>query len=114
VPQTPQTLTFTNNGTAAMLDPVITFSGTNAADFSYTDGCTAGVPASGGTCSDTMTFTPSVLGSESATALVVDNSPDLPQTLTLSGTGVLPTGSGTPPAARCFRFRRCKSLPARR
>jgi hypothetical protein len=89
-----QTLGFTNNGTASMLDPVITFSGTNAADFSYVDGCTGGVPASGGTCPDTITFTPSVLGSESATALVVDNSPDLPQTLTLSGTGVLPTGSG--------------------
>ncbi len=90
-----QTLQFTNNGTAAMLDPVITFSGTNAADFSVYDGCTAGVPAGGGTCNDTLTFTPSALGSESATALVVDNSPDLPQTLTLSGTGALPTGSGT-------------------
>jgi hypothetical protein len=91
----PQTLQFTNNGTAAMLDPVIKFSGTNAADFSVYDGCTAGVPAGGGTCNDTLTFTPSALGSESATALVVDNSPDLPQTLTLSGTGALPTGSGT-------------------
>ena len=90
-----QTLTFTNSGGAAMLDPVITISGTNAGDFSFTDGCAAGVPASGGTCSDAIKFTPSILGSESATALVVDNSPDLPQTLTLSGTGVLPASSGT-------------------
>ena len=90
-----QSLQFTNNGTAAMLDPVITFSGTNAADFSVYDGCAAGVPAGGGTCNDTLTFTPSVLGSESATALVVDNSPDLPQTLTLSGTSSLPISSGT-------------------
>jgi sugar lactone lactonase YvrE len=106
-----QTLTFTNNGTASMLDPVITFAGTNAADFSYTDGCTAGVPASGGTCSDTVKFTPSVLGSESATALVVDNSPDLPQTLTLSGAGVLPTGSGTTPSSTLLQVSALQVAP---
>ena len=77
-------LNFTNNGDALMLDPIINISGPNAADFSYFDGCTSGVPASGGFCSDGIKFTPSLLGSESATAVVIDNSPDVPQTLTLS------------------------------
>ena len=87
-------LNFTNSGNALMLDPVISISGPNAADFSYFDGCTSGVPASGGFCTDSIIFTPSLLGSESATALVIDNSPDVPETLTLSGTGALPMGTG--------------------
>ncbi len=110
-----QTLRFTNNGTTAMLDPVITLSGTNAADFSVYDGCTAGfpagVPANGGGCNDTLTFTPSVLGRESATALVVDNSPDLPQTLTLSGTSSLPTSSGNTASSTLLQVSKLQVSP---
>ena len=106
-----QALNFTNSGMAPMLDPVITFSGTNAADFTYFDGCTAGVPANGGFCSDTIKFAPSRLGTESATALVVDNSPDLPQALTLSGTGVLPANSGTTPSSTLLQVSALQVMP---
>jgi hypothetical protein len=85
---------FTNNGAANLLDPVITFSGTNAADFAFTDGCAGGAAASGGFCVDQIQFAPSRLASESASALVIDNSPDVPETISLSGTGILPAGSG--------------------
>jgi hypothetical protein len=106
-----QTLTFTNHGTAAMLDPLISFSGTNAADFSYTDGCTSGVPASGGSCSDNIVFTPSVLGSESAAGVVIDDSPDVPQTLTLSATVTLPKGSGTTPSSTLLQVSALQVMP---
>jgi len=95
-----------------MFDPVITFSGTNAADFKLiSDGCIGGVVAST-PCSDVIGFTPSLLGSESATALVVDNSPDLPQTLTLSGTGVLPAGSGTTTSSTLLQVSKLQVAPA--
>ena len=89
-------LDFTNSGPATMLDPQIQISGANAADFVVSsDGCTSGVAVSTAPCVDAITFTPSILGNETATALVIDDSPDVPQLVTLSGTGVLPTSTGT-------------------
>jgi hypothetical protein len=43
--------------------------------------------APGAFCNFTVYFTPSIVGSESATHLVYDNSPGNPQSLSLSGTG---------------------------
>jgi hypothetical protein len=96
--QPPQDVDYFNLGNGFMLDPVITFSGSNAADFTKYDDCNTGLnPSSPPTyisCYDAVDFSPSVLGNESATATIVDNSPDLPQTIALTGTGVLPVGVG--------------------
>ena len=91
-------LSFTNNGTGSMLDPLVVITGTNAGDFTPIDGCAGGVAAGGGLCVDQIQFAPSVLNSESATALLIDNSPDVPETVSLSGTGALPAGTGVTPS----------------
>ncbi len=46
--------------------------------------------ASGATCAINVTFTPSIAGSLPGSLAIVDNSPDSPQTVALSGTGNLP------------------------
>ena len=67
------------------------FGGTNAADFSQTNTCTAAV--SGGTdCSIAVAFTPSIIGLETATLTVTGtgangNAVGSPTTITLNGTG---------------------------
>jgi hypothetical protein len=63
--------------------------GVNSADFGNTSGnppC-GGTLAAGTNCTFSLTFDPSVMGSESATYKVVDNSPGSPQTISLKGTG---------------------------
>jgi sugar lactone lactonase YvrE len=105
-----KTFSFTNNGTGALLDPVVTISGTNATDFAFTDGCAGGIAANG-FCVDQIAFSPSLLASESATAVVIDNSPDVPETLALSGTGVLPVGSGITPSSTLLQVSKLQVAP---
>jgi hypothetical protein len=85
--------TLHNNELTALSVSSITFTGTNAGDFSQTNTCGA-LPtslAAGTSCTISVTLTPSVLGAETATLTVTDNAPVAQyQTLTssLSGTGV--------------------------
>lgn len=82
-------ITITNNGIDLNLAvSSITVSGTNAADFKETNNCTTVAPG-GGTCTVTITFTPSAAGARSATLTVNDNAANSPQTVALSGTGVV-------------------------
>ena len=85
-PSAPQTFTWTNNSSFASQVSTTQISGTNAGDFAVTsNGCTA--PVAGGTsCTITVVFTPSVLGAESGTLIVVSAGNQL--TATLTGTGV--------------------------
>lgn len=88
--------TVTNSGGATSGTPTVTITGTNAADFSQTNTCTAGLAAAG-TCTVTVTFTPSINGAETA-SLGVTASPGGSGSASLTGTGagltVAPT-SGT-------------------
>jgi hypothetical protein len=77
--------TVTNSGTGTSGTPSVTISGTNMADFSQTNTCTAGLAAAG-TCTVTVTFTPSINGAESAT-LNVSATPGGSAAATLTGTG---------------------------
>jgi len=83
------TVTLTNVSGAPIKFTAWTVTGTNAADFttSLADPPCGGTLASGGVCTFTAYFTPSIVGAESATLNVYDNSPGSPQTLALSGTG---------------------------
>ena len=106
-PSPSQSVTLTNAGNADLTfgTGAVTITGTNAADFSIgADTCSGVTVAPNGTCSVSVTFTPSIAGSETATLSFVDNAPDNPQTVSLSGTGVtadftLSVASGSPSSA---------------
>jgi len=88
-----QTVTLSNTGNAATIVSGITFSGTNAADYSETDTCVGvvgGIPPTTGTCTITVTFKPGAVGASTATMTVASNVTG-PNTVTLSGTGAAAT-----------------------
>ena len=84
-----QTVTVTNIGTANLTILTVGISGTNSSDFAKSaDTCTGATVIPNGTCSVSVTFTPSATGSLSASLSFTDIAPHSPQTVTLSGTGM--------------------------
>jgi hypothetical protein len=90
----PQTVVISNQSSTALLTvSSLTIVGTNASDYAITPvagDCTAApftLPIFG-SCTLTVTFTPSALGDRTAAINVVDNAPLSPQQISLDGTGV--------------------------
>jgi len=78
-------VTFKNVGTIAM--PVtVNIEGTDLKDFAQTNTCNGNV-AAGGSCTISVTFTPTATGARSATLNIGDPDPTGPQVVTLTGTG---------------------------
>ena len=115
-PSNAGTVTLYNNESTAVSISSIGFTGANAGDFAQTNTCGSSVAASS-TCTITVTFTPSVLGSEAATLTVSDGAAGAQYqglTCALSGKGAadvaLTPGSfsfgnvvpGTPSSATSF------------
>ena len=94
VASTPQAITVINSQNVTLNIGSITFTGTNSSDFSETNSCAGGVPP-GGTCTISVTFTPSALGTRSATLNVNDDGSNSPQTASLTGTGIAPVTLST-------------------
>jgi hypothetical protein len=93
----PLTVTLTNTGNATLNIASMSLSGTNAADFSGSSTCPSSVSAQG-SCTISVTFTPTATGARSASVSIADNAGSSPQTISLSGTGVQPgTPAGTYP-----------------
>jgi hypothetical protein len=91
LPSTPQTETVTNTGTDILTISAATIGGTNAGDFATSaDTCTGATIALDGTCTINVTFTPSVVGNESASLIFTDNASGSPQAVSLTGTGAAP------------------------
>ena len=87
---TPAVFTLSNTGTAVLNIASITFTGTNASDFSESTTCGTTL-AVNSTCTIAVTFTPGAPGSRSATLVVTDNNNNVTgstQTATLTGNGV--------------------------
>jgi hypothetical protein len=82
-------VTITNVGTTIVNFGSAVISGPNAKDFSsgFTNPPCSGLLGPGKACTFSMYFTPSIVGSESATYQVFDNSAGSPQSLPLTGTG---------------------------
>ncbi|MBV9081671.1 MAG: choice-of-anchor D domain-containing protein, partial [Acidobacteriaceae bacterium] len=87
-----QPVTLSNTGTAALTISGIALNGTNAADFKESDTCGTSVAANAN-CTITISFTPSIVGSESASIAISDNAAGSPHMIALNG-----TGSSAPPA----------------
>ncbi len=90
-----QTVTLTNGGNAALTITSLTVTGTNASDFAQTNTCGSSV-AAGGNCTISVSFKPSVAGSETASVTITDNASSSPQAASLSGTGSAATVSVSP------------------
>ena len=80
-----QTITLSNPGSAPLYLSSIQIGGVNSPDFGVTNNCQLVLP--GATCSVAVTFSPSSIGSRSASLVFVDNVANSPQSVTLSGTG---------------------------
>jgi hypothetical protein len=88
----PQAEEITNSGNTNLAISSLQISGPNASDFSlqFTNACTSGSFPSGGSCSFEVGFTPSKVGSETASVDVTDNASGSPQSVILAGTGTGP------------------------
>lgn len=89
-----QVFSIVNTGNQLLALNSISITGTNAASFSQTNTCLATL-APNANCSVSINFTPSTVGTLTASLQVADNAPGTPQTLVLSGTGVAPAPAVT-------------------
>ena len=98
----PQVVTLSNTGTANLSITGIALAGAQAVDFSQNTSCGITLLA-GSYCTITIAFTPSALGTRTATILFADSAFDSPQVISLSGTGVTTTpGAGLAPMRLTF------------
>jgi hypothetical protein len=81
-----QKVTLTNGKATVLTITSVGVAGPNAADFAASSACGPSVAANSN-CLISVTFTPTIVGAESATLSVVDSDSTSPQTVTLSGTG---------------------------
>jgi hypothetical protein len=86
---TPLTATLTNNDSVAYTISSITITGTDAGDFASTNNCPGPTStlAAGNSCTISVTFKPSDVGTRTAKVVVNDGASNSPQTVYLSGTG---------------------------
>jgi hypothetical protein len=92
----PLTTTLTNSGSATLTISSITITGANAADFAISAKTCGATLAASGTCTVSVTFTPSATGARAASLSFTDNAPGIPQTVPLTGTGTSSDASAAP------------------
>jgi hypothetical protein len=84
----PVNILLTNGGDANLNVSGVTITGANSADFSQMNTCLSNSPiAPAGNCGFAVTFTPAIVGTETAALQMADDGVGAPQTLTLTGTG---------------------------
>ena len=88
---TAQIVTLKNTGNIAL---TITSIGTSG-DFAQSNNCGASLSA-GSSCGISVTFKPTTTGTRSGSLSITDNAPNSPQTVSLTGTGVLPAVTLSP------------------
>jgi hypothetical protein len=91
----PNQVTLSNPSGLALTISSIAVTGTNAADFSQTNTCGTGL-AIGVSCAITVTFKPAQTGPRTASVTITDNAAGSPQTIGLSGTGLVSGPNATP------------------
>jgi hypothetical protein len=82
-------ITVTNSGNATVTFTSIAVTGTNLANFGETNNCGSSL-TQGSTCTINVTFSPTTAGSYSAAVTLTDNAANNPQSVGLSGTGIVP------------------------
>ena len=102
-------VTLANTGNAALIIASITTSG-DFALVASTKPCGSTL-AAGKNCIIRVTFTPTQLGLRTGAITIIDNAPNTPQTVPLSGTGVLPATLTPSSATFAARTKGTTSLP---
>jgi len=87
-----QSVTMTNTGTVTLNVISIVLGGANASSYDFANSCGSSL-AVGANCSIHGHFAPTVDGPLTATITITDNASPSPQTISVSGTGGLPTAS---------------------
>jgi hypothetical protein len=82
-----KTVTLTNVGSTQLNFAGISITGTNPTDYSQSNSCGVSI-ATGATCTITVTFKPTAIGTRSAAVSISDDGGGSPQKIALSGTGV--------------------------
>ena len=85
-----QTINLQNTGTATLTGIAISITGTNASDFAETTACGTTLTA-GSSCAISVVFTSGAVGARTATLQVADNASGSPQSVPITGTGVIGT-----------------------
>jgi uncharacterized repeat protein (TIGR01451 family) len=96
----PKTVTLTNLGNTPLRIASLTLRGTEAGDFAIQSNSTCAVGstvAREGRCTIDLEFKPTAAGVRSATLFIGDSDPSSPQTVALSGTGLVLTKGPHPP-----------------
>jgi hypothetical protein len=83
----PEQLTLTNTGEYAVTLGQVSVAGTNADDYSQTNGCTFATLFPSQSCTVVVTYTPQVSGPSSASIVITTQYGVDPNTVSLSGTG---------------------------
>lgn len=89
------TSTLTNSGNVNLTISKIALSGQNPGEYTQTNNC-IGTFAPNATCTITATFTPMASGSQNASITITDNTSSGSNTLTLTGSGGLPSATLAP------------------
>lgn len=93
-----QSITLTNTGSAALGISGIAIGGGNAPkEFTETNTCGSSVAAAG-SCTISVVFMPFLYGTRTSTLTITDNASDSPQNLPLSGMGMGPAVTLSPPS----------------
>jgi hypothetical protein len=101
----PQLVYVTNQSDSAIASITATLGGTNAADYTLSNGCASGLNARA-SCTLTITFNPATTatGTRTASVTLTDSDPGSPRAITLTGTAVPPGPAValTPPSPLSF------------
>ncbi|MGA2099544.1 MAG: choice-of-anchor D domain-containing protein [Candidatus Sulfotelmatobacter sp.] len=82
----PQNILLTNSGSANLLISSIALTGTNTNQYGETNNC-PGTLVGGGSCTISVTFSPTINSTVTANVSITDNAMGSPQTVSLLGTG---------------------------
>jgi hypothetical protein len=85
----------TNTGNVNLSIQSIQITGTNSGDFAQTNNCPGSLSPNDG-CQISVTFTPTATGTRNAAVTITDNAPGSPQSVPLTGVGVLPAVTFSP------------------
>jgi hypothetical protein len=82
----PRDVVLANVGVSALTISSIKITGTNKSDFAQTNTCAASIPP-GGSCTISVTFTPTLIGTRTAFVSIADNATASPQKVKVTGVG---------------------------
>ena len=95
ITSSPQNVTLQNTGNIKLTITSIQITGTNSGDFGEKNNCPSSLPPNN-SCQISVTFKPTTTGTRNAAVNITDNAPGSPQSVSLTGVGVLPAVTFSP------------------